>query len=79
MTESEHVSLRDFVEAIVREHDRRHNDLRDADLAAFEDYKDDTQRALNIAKSNADRTISLILSGMALMISLVTALFVYLK
>jgi hypothetical protein len=79
VTPSEQVSLRDFVEAIIREQDRRHNELRKADLASLEQYKKEAQRALEIAKSNLDRTISLLLGGLALMISITTAIFVYFK
>ncbi len=79
MTPSEQVSLREYVEAIVREHDRRYEDLREADLTALEQYKEDTHRALALAKSNAERTLAIVLSGIALMISVVTAVFVYFK
>ena len=62
------VALREYIEAIIREHDRRHSDLRQADLDNLEQYKKETSRALKLAKENADKTIALILSGIALLI-----------
>jgi hypothetical protein len=71
------VPLREFVEAIVREHEKRFDDLREADLNAFEQYKIETGRALELAKTNADRWLATLLSTIAIVTSFIAVVLAY--
>ena len=62
------------------EAERRLRDaLRRADKEALDSYKSDTAKALELAKQSADRMINLLMSVAALIISLATAAFVYVR
>jgi len=73
------VSIRDYIEAIIENNDRRYSSEREADRIALLDYKKSVSDALLLAKSNADRMIAMLISVAALLISAVTAIFVYVK
>ena len=80
------IDIKQYIESILEQRERvlderekRWVELRKADHKSLDEYKDETQRALAIAKSSADRFMTTLLSLVAIIISIATAAFVYVK